>query len=429
MAEQFQRSKLYEYGANSNLVLEAERGGRREEAGSGEVESLHGKIGNVRMGELVNRERQLELNERLEKLKTKRDRVNEDDEKATKKKKDIFVSSKSLLSTTEELDSINYRPKTRDSRAAYEEILSTIQTSLGDQPQDILRGAAEEIISLLKDENLRDPDRIKEIEKIIPKISTDKISKLFNLGKRITDFHSGGGADKADEDDGAKMDEEMGVAVVFDDDDDDGPGDFDEINDTDDEADEEEGGVEAEGKGTLRGDGLDKGNDNHDPDLIPVHTIDAHWLQRQLSKYYPDANTSSRLAEEVLASLQVANERTCENRLVILLDFDKFDFIKILLKNRAKVYYCTRLKQAQSESDRKAIEAEMESDPTGAGVRILQEYQQQNSAESWARDRMGEAVTKARREAKALSSKSGNYLPLFLLRYLYLYFSTKGIST
>ena len=44
MAEEFQRSKLYEYGANSNLVLEAERDSRRrDEEGTGEVESLHGK--------------------------------------------------------------------------------------------------------------------------------------------------------------------------------------------------------------------------------------------------------------------------------------------------------------------------------------------------------------------------------------------------
>ncbi len=261
MAEQFQRSKLYEYGANSNLVLEADRseGGsrRREEDGAGEVESLYGKLNTVRMGEYVNRDRRVELTERLEKIKSKRERMEEDETNliksasTNKKKKDgsstgisgsnIFLSSKtsgggsgrgglaemgnsSFLSVADDLDTISYRPKTRESRLAYEEILSLIQVSLGDQPQDILRGAAEEVLGLLKDVTMRDPEKIKEITKLLPKISIDRMNKLFNLGKRITDFQLTGGAGggiNGEEEEVNKMDEEMGVAVVFDDADDD----------------------------------------------------------------------------------------------------------------------------------------------------------------------------------------------------------------
>jgi pre-mRNA-splicing helicase BRR2 len=158
MAEQFQRSKLYEYGANSNLVLEADRSEgaarRRDEDGKGEVESLHGRLNTIKMGEFVNRDRQSQLNEKLEKIKLKRERMELDEANLmNKKKKDIggsggnihlgstssggknnlFLTSKSvgLLSVTEDLESINYRPKTRESRQAYEEILSMVQISLG----------------------------------------------------------------------------------------------------------------------------------------------------------------------------------------------------------------------------------------------------------------------------------------------------------
>ena len=67
---------------------------------------------------------------------------------------------------------------------------------LGDQPQDILRGAAEEVLAILKDDMLRDPEKIKEIEKLLSKakLTTDKISKLFMLAKRINDFHLGAAA-------------------------------------------------------------------------------------------------------------------------------------------------------------------------------------------------------------------------------------------
>ena len=156
MAELFQRSKLYEYGANSNLVLEADRSEgaarRRDEDGKGEVESLHGRLNTIKMGEFVNRDRQIQLNEKLEKIKLKRERMELDEANMlNKKKKDIgsssnihlgstggknnlFVSSKSaggLLSVTDDLEAINYRPKTRESKQAYEEILSIVQVSLG----------------------------------------------------------------------------------------------------------------------------------------------------------------------------------------------------------------------------------------------------------------------------------------------------------
>lgn len=429
MAEQFQRSKLYDYAANSNLVLEAERDRHRDEDGKGEVETLHGKLDTIRMGDMINRERNVDLNDRLEKLKSKRNRneLNGDDDdmdgennKNNKKNKDknknIFFQSttnksgQSFVSATEELDALNYRPRTRETRNAYEELLSFVQVSLGDQPQDILRGAAEEVLFLLKDDSMRDPDRIREIEKIVPKMSSDKMNKLFNLGKRITDFQMGGGKKSENDDDGdGKMDEEMGVAVVFDDDDDDGPTELDQERETDDEEDDEDGGVEAFGSGVLHGvDNEQMDTDQTDPDIVSVHSIDAHWLQRELSKFYPDANTSSRLSEEVLSVLNGTEERAVENKLVLLLDFDKFDFIKVLLKNRAKVFFCTRLRQAQSESERKAIESEMELDPTGEGLAILQQYHQKNSAESWTKDRMGDIASKARREARALTNKGND---------------------
>ena len=48
--------------------------------------------------------------------------------------------------------------------------------------------------------------------------------------------------------------------------------------------------------------------------------IDAHWLQRKLSKYYKEATTSQKKAMEVLYILQkTADDRKCENQLVRLL--------------------------------------------------------------------------------------------------------------
>lgn len=55
-----------------------------------------------------------------------------------------------------ELDSEGvYQPKTRETRAAYETLLSIVRGQFGDQPADVLRGAADEIMAVLKNDRLK----------------------------------------------------------------------------------------------------------------------------------------------------------------------------------------------------------------------------------------------------------------------------------
>ena len=60
--------------------------------------------------------------------------------------------------------------------------------------------------------------------------------------------------------------------------------------------------------------------------------------------------------------------RQVENRLVVLLDYDKFEFIKLLLANRHTVVYCTLLGQAQDEAEKDAIRAKMQAFPEGRAI-------------------------------------------------------------
>lgn len=48
-----------------------------------------------------------------------------------------------------------YRPRTQETRAAYEAVLAFIREQFGDQPQDILKGAADEVLAVLKDDRKR----------------------------------------------------------------------------------------------------------------------------------------------------------------------------------------------------------------------------------------------------------------------------------
>jgi pre-mRNA-splicing helicase BRR2 len=412
MAQEALRSKLYEYAVNSSLVLEADREGRiRGEEGKGEVETLNGKLDHVRMGDKLNKGVRPELDEKILKAKAKRQRLETSEDVGVSKRKSdssVFVAGKgaSILSQIEDFDSSSYRPKSRETGEAYEEMLREMQLLLGDQPQDVLKGAVDEVLSILKDDLLKDHAKQKELLKIASGFNADKFYKVVGIGKRITDYSV-----NVEENEEAKTvakDEEM--AVVFDDDDEDDDldrEDVDEVDEDDDVYDKDDEGVEAMGSGQLRGkdDDVMGGGDKHVEDefSIPIHDIDAHWLQRQLSKYYTDANISAKLAEDALKILQDSDERICENKLVVLLDFDKFDFIKILLRNRSKIYYCTRLKQAQSDAERLVVESEMLSDTEGNGPFLLQQITQKASAENWTQDRIGEFASKARKEARALN--------------------------
>lgn len=88
------------------------------------------------------------------------------------------------------------------------------------------------------------------------------------------------------------------------------------------------------------------------------------WGHESLSALHPHTPTHQVLATR--------DELECESRLVVLLDVDKFDFIKRLLRNRGKVLYCTRLKQAQTDAEKKAVEAEMLQDVELGGPAILE---------------------------------------------------------
>ncbi|RHY34546.1 hypothetical protein DYB32_000856 [Aphanomyces invadans] len=374
MAEEAARGRQYAYTNNSSLVLQADRDDRRrrKDEPTGEVESLVGKI-TYRMGDLAQRAEAPKL-----KSGSKKRKQNELGEGETASVKKVLIGGhKSILKRTEE--SFSYVPSTDVSRVAYEELLQVMKKYLGDQPSEIMADAAEEILQIVKSEDYRDDEKFRETAKLLQGIPSHEFSQVVEMAKRMTDFRTNvpDTLEAGPEEGGDGMDKEMGVAVVFDGDDEEEGSDNDEIRDESDDDDDD--GDEPVREGMRVNDGTMDDDEGEDGGLN-VHEIDAFWLQRELSKWYKDAEVSDRLSEEVLNVLSEPSELGhCENKLVLLLDYDKFEFIKVLLVNRAKVVFCTRLKQAQSDAERVAIEVQ-----------------------GWMQARIGALETGARTEAKQL---------------------------
>jgi len=275
-----------------------------------------------------------------------------------------------LSSELEELSGIYYRPRTRETRSAYEILLSFIQQAIGDQPRDILCGAADEVLATLKDEHLREREKQREISSLLGSVEDDKFALLVGLGKKITDY----GAERHTTEEDEAIDESYGVAVVFHEEEEGGGGKGETTvaqDEGEEEGGDEEEGVEADYEGVLHADltteGL--GSSSRSREKLEPRTVDAYWLQRELNKFFKDPIVSQKKADEVLEILKNASDnRDCENKLVLLLGYDQFQFIKVLFKNRWTVLYCTQLARTENEREREKIETEMKADPEKAAV-------------------------------------------------------------
>ncbi|KAA3481398.1 DExH-box ATP-dependent RNA helicase DExH12-like [Gossypium australe] len=402
-AEAHARFKQYEYRANSSLVLTTDSRPRDTHEPTGEPESLWGKIDPRSFGDRVYKGRPPELDEKLKKSKKKKERDPLAEPVPVRQSKRRRLREESVLTVTEEGV---YQPKTKETRAAYEAMLSLIQQQLGGQPLNIVSGAADEILAVLKNEGIKNPDKKKEIEKLLNPIPSQVFDQLVSIGKLITDYQDGGdGAGGAAANGDEDLDDDVGVAVEFEEnEDEEEESDLDMVQE--DEEDDDDG-VE-NGSGAMQmGGGIDD-DDMHEANEgmnLNVQDIDAYWLQRKISQAYDqqiDPQQCQKLAEEVLKILAEGDDREVETKLLVHLQFDKFSLIKYLLRNRLKVVWCTRLARAEDQEERKKIEEEMMS----LGPDLAAILEQLHATRATAKERQKNLEKSIREEARRLKDES-----------------------
>ncbi|KAJ3846706.1 Sec63 Brl domain-containing protein [Lentinula lateritia] len=108
-------------------------------------------------------------------------------------------------------------------------------------------------------------------------------------------------------------------------------------------------------------------------EVVSPHSVDAFWVQRQISQVYPDAHTSSSKAAEVLGILSGttgANLRDAENQLMEVFEYGHFELVRKLLRNRDVVVWCTKLMRSSRE-ERGDVEVAMRERGVGWILREL----------------------------------------------------------
>ncbi|KAJ0087179.1 hypothetical protein Patl1_09317 [Pistacia atlantica] len=404
-AEAHARFKQYEYRANSSLVLTTDSRPRDTHEPTGEPESLWGKIDPRSFGDRAYRGRPPELDEKLKKAKKKkaeRDSLSEPIPRPSKRRR---LRQESVLTSTEEG---LYQPKTKETRAAYEAMLSVIQQQLGGQPLNIVSAAADEILAVLKNDAVKNPDKKKDIEKLLNPIPNPVFDQLVSIGRLITDYQDGGDAAASTANGDEALDDDMGVAVEFEEnDDEEEESDLDMVQE--DEEDDDDDVAEHNGSAAMQmGGGIDD-DDSQDANegmSLNVQDIDAYWLQRKISQAYEqqiDPQQCQKLAEEVLKILAEGDDREVENKLLVHLQFEKFSLIKFLLRNRLKIVWCTRLARSEDQEERKKIEEEM----MGLGPDLVAILEQLHATRATAKERQKNLEKSIREEARRLKDESG----------------------
>ncbi|KAF8555606.1 Sec63-domain-containing protein [Imleria badia] len=379
----------YNYGAISSLVLTADRSAlpRRDKEPDGAPTSLSGRIDPKEMGSRVQRAAPKDI----EKKKKKAGDAGRQDalEKAasTKRRTEAGFGFADIIEATQDVEGLTYRPRTAETREVYEFMFSAVHQTLGDQAQDIIRSATDTVLESLKNENLKDFDKKKEIQDILGGISNDTFSQLVALSKKITDY----GAEDEQvidpdmERKDAEIDEEIGVAVVFDEEeqeeeDEEGYEIRDETDDEEEEEGDKEGEEEAEGDEDAGDDELviggssaasQAGKAKADRDVVSPHTIDGFWVQRQISEVYSDPVTAADKAASVLSILgSESSLRDCENQLMELFEYQSFHVITKFLKNRDVIVWCTKLMRSDAD-ERVNVEVAMREKGVGWILREL----------------------------------------------------------
>lgn len=229
---------IYAYKPNSNLVLQHDKSlqdQRPRDEATGEMQSLVGRL-TGRMGDKLNTTKPTPLikHENKELKKRKKD-------EPSKLKLELNDPRNYSIADIETKDLL-YQPKSELTAQVYGLVIKFVRKQLGFQHNSIINGAADEVISAMKDPSLTEEEKKSMIEDLLsPEQSIDDgdYNELSNLCKKINDWDSHQTKIK---DDMEPAEEESGeTGVIFVDEDDVGSEDdfVDEVRESDDDAVEE----------------------------------------------------------------------------------------------------------------------------------------------------------------------------------------------
>lgn len=144
----------YDYRNNANLVLQSEAPrSKTSKEPTGEPESLKGQriytFGDRAQTAKAPVEKVEQKKVKEEKKAKKRGATVVDDAAFASMRRPSKRSRTTVLDN-DDLEGVKYQPRTRETRQAYESLLSFVRQKLGDQQQNVIMSCADEVLAILK---------------------------------------------------------------------------------------------------------------------------------------------------------------------------------------------------------------------------------------------------------------------------------------
>ncbi|KJP85559.1 hypothetical protein AK88_04825 [Plasmodium fragile] len=215
MAEEYEKYKRFEYRMNSNLVLQREGPVPNFNEPTGESESLAGRLKH-KMGDKVEYTKPTSHSRRKDepfvRSNKRKDLMFDDSRKKMRRGNNGMIKERSVLSINLQ-DIFMYKPSTKYTEKMFSNVMGTVRSIIGDHTGDIINSACNEVLFILKNEKLSNEEKKKQVEGAleVSSMSDEQFIELNNFAREIYDFNR---KEVLEE-----VDEEEGVAVVFEEDD------------------------------------------------------------------------------------------------------------------------------------------------------------------------------------------------------------------
>ncbi|GMI03497.1 hypothetical protein TrVE_jg11861 [Triparma verrucosa] len=370
MAEDQRRLESYSYAATSNLVLSSNKGKAAvTEKGKGEVQSLWGKTGTQRMGDAVR------------------------------------TAAPASNKRQKRSNSITEPNAAQQDAATSPALLKCLRDLLGhDLPFQTLMDAHNEVLELTLDSEA-DPRSLKSsVEEFLDKKLSNDVwdplrSACNSMRGKYTLLRD---RNVAVDEEGGEMNDE-GVAVVFEDEQDEENEEGQDFGETilasDSESeDEEEGNVVS--SETVEGEAAN----NLKKPALKAASVDEFYVQRLLKGQYPDDDTARTISKSVLECMsdQGMESREVQNKMVVIMGFDKFELVQQLLRDRWTIVYGVMLSAA---TDRDKVEQEIAM--TEEGRDFLDSLKEKDDVRGLERKNVDKRLEEGKLEAQKLKSLAG----------------------
>ena len=337
MAEEEEKRQRPDFRAVSSQITYADRSLARSRAkeATGQAESLYGKVSMSDFGSRATAEKPLSV-----KKDTKRSTTASSSVSMAKK---LIRGSQKALYEDDSNELYKYRPKTRETQMSFDLLMNLVSQMMGDVPREVALSATDDLLITLKSD-MKDFDKKKKSEEILGSLDAEKFSQIMNLSGKLNDYFD-------EEVQGDDLDE-SGVAVVFEDNEAEDEEEF--VADAEPEDDEDEEGAGSQNEEEIAEMEEDLMEEEKQIESLDPREIDAHWLQRQISLHFADPMQSQEIAMKAFHILEnVSDTRELENKLVMLLEYDKFELVKSLILNQFEIVNCIRLSRSDAEEKEK----------------------------------------------------------------------------